>query len=117
MPNVPLHGFDKMAARAHYISYLPIIFLFLIIAIPTAMGDPGLNICKFRECNRGFYQKVPAQTCSQCPAFDTGVGAYTSVTTAAAGMTSITQCYVPAGVEYFDAAGAFVFSTNCFYAD
>lgn len=64
------------------------------------------------RCARGYYGSSMNGTtgCSRCPASG---GAYG--TTASAGSTAITACYIPSGTSFSDTTGSGTYTGNCYY--
>lgn len=64
------------------------------------------------RCAVGYYGASTNGTsgCSRCPASGGVYG-----TTASAGSTSITACYIPSGSAFSDGTGAGTYTGNCFY--
>lgn len=59
-------------------------------------------------CVKGYYKT--GSTCSQCPASGGVYG-----TTATAGATSITECYIPSGTLFFQTNGSGEYTGDCYY--
>ena len=62
-----------------------------------------------RRCSAGYYGTVGAlvnsSSCTQCP----------SPGTSAAGATSQSDCYIPAGTTGSDSTGTYKYTSNCYY--
>ncbi|MDE6481767.1 MAG: hypothetical protein K2L25_03050 [Alphaproteobacteria bacterium] len=66
------------------------------------------------KCAVGYYgsPKNASSGCTRCPASGGVYG-----TTGAAGATSITECYLPSGTAFSDAAGSGEYTGNCYYVE
>lgn len=66
------------------------------------------------KCAVGYYgsPKNTLSGCTRCPASGGVYG-----TTAAAGATSITKCYLPSGTAFSDTAGSGEYTGNCYYVE
>lgn len=66
------------------------------------------------KCAVGYYgsPKNASSGCTRCPASGGVYG-----TTAAAGATSITKCYLPSGTAFSDTAGSGEYTGNCYYVE
>lgn len=66
------------------------------------------------KCAVGYYGSPnnASSGCTRCPASGGVYG-----TTAAAGATSITKCYLPSGTVFSDAAGSGEYTGNCYYVE
>jgi len=84
-------------------------------------GTSGCTICPSNAtcaggngsifvCAKGYYKD--GGLCSRCP---TSGGVYG--TTAAAGATAVTECYLPANTPITDATGTYIFTGNCYYTE
>ncbi len=82
-------------------------------AICVSSGSLFDKSCSYR-CIKGYY--MGELGCVQCPSSGGIYG-----TTAAAGATSITECYIPAGTtrSFSDGTGAGTekFTSNCYYSE
>ena len=61
-----------------------------------------------RRCSAGYYGTVAlvsSSACTQCP----------SPGTSAAGSTSQSDCYIPAGTTGSDSTGTYKYTSNCYY--
>ncbi|MBQ8293897.1 MAG: hypothetical protein IJX89_00735 [Alphaproteobacteria bacterium] len=80
------------------------------------------NTCK---CEQGYYGTPSysfglvigesgscSGTCTRCPSSDGVYG-----TTAAAGATSITECYIPSGTTFSDDTGSGIYTDSCHYTE
>lgn len=61
-------------------------------------------------CNQGYYAN--RATCVKCPSSGGTPG-----TTAGAGATSITACYIPYGMSITDETGSYIFTSHCYYTN
>lgn len=69
----------------------------------TPSHDFGLEIGDTGSCSG---------TCTRCPASGGVYG-----TTAAAGATSITECYIPSGTTFSDDTGSGTYTNACYYTE
>ncbi len=61
-------------------------------------------------CNVGYFAN--GDTCERCPPSGGVYG-----TTAAAGATSRSECFIPAGTAFSDSVGSGTYSTDCYYSE
>ncbi|MDE5615701.1 MAG: hypothetical protein K2I81_02615 [Alphaproteobacteria bacterium] len=78
-------------------------------ACPGNATCSGGNGSVFR-CNVGYYKN--GTSCTRCPASGGVYG-----TTAGAGATSVTECYLPSGTAFSDASGSGTYEGNCYYSN
>lgn len=82
----------------------------------STVGDCQCDgTCKYTtnyQCAVGYYGRSTNGTtgCTRCPSSGGVYG-----TTANAGSTSITSCYIPANTAMTDGTGEYVFTSNCYY--
>ena len=74
---------------------------------PSNASCTGGNNSTF-VCNQGYYKN--GSKCERCPASGGVYG-----TTASAGSTSITSCYLPSGTSFSDSTGSGTYTGNCYY--
>ena len=77
---------------------------------PSNAKCAGGNFSTF-VCIQGYYKK--GSSCSRCPVFSGG----TYGTTAGAGATAITDCYLPSGTGDRDSTGSFTYTADCYYSN
>lgn len=65
--------------------------------------------CEYR-CNQGYYGS--GQSCTRCPSSGGVYG-----TTALAGATAITKCYLSSGTEFSDTTGSGTYTDKCYYTN
>lgn len=63
--------------------------------------------CEY-QCNKGYWGS--GTSCAQCPSSGGVYG-----TTADAGATAITECYIPAGTVFSDSTGSGTYTEDCYY--
>lgn len=74
----------------------------------TICGGTLLNpSCKYR-CKQGYYGTD--KSCTRCPSSGGVYG-----TTADAGATAITECYIPSGTAFSDTSGSGTYTGDCYY--
>jgi len=71
------------------------------------------------RCARGYYgtnvSVTPPSGCTRCPSYDNTMNKDVYGTTAAAGSTSKTQCYIAPGTLLQDSTGTYTFTQKCDY--
>ena len=77
----------------------------------------GVATCKettVYQCAVGYYGRSTNGTsgCTRCPASGGIYG-----TTAAAGSTAVTSCYIPSGTTFSDSTGSGTYTGNCYYTN
>jgi len=94
-----------------------------------ASSSTGYETRTYRECNLtltaclksteyrcavGYYGSSSNGTsgCTRCPSSGGIYG-----TTASAGSTSITSCYIPSGTSFSDSTGSGRYTSNCYYSN
>lgn len=65
--------------------------------------------CEY-QCIQGYYGS--GQSCTRCPSSGGVYG-----TTAAAGATTITECYLPSGTAFSDTTGSGTYTDKCYYTN
>jgi len=90
-----------------------LLFFILIGIFMSGTGNAEL-VCKAYSCNIGYY--VSFYSCARCPSLARADGGTQYGTTASAGLSEISACYVPSGVTYKDDTGQFEFTSNCNYS-
>lgn len=63
--------------------------------------------CEY-QCKKGYYGS--GQSCTRCPSSGGVYG-----TTAVAGATAITACYLPSGTAFNDTTGSGTYTDDCYY--
>lgn len=65
--------------------------------------------CEY-QCKQGYYGSE--QSCTRCPSSGGVYG-----TTALAGATAITECYLPSGTAFSDTTGSGTYTDKCYYTN
>lgn len=65
--------------------------------------------CEY-QCKQGYYGS--GQSCTRCPSSGGVYG-----TTALAGATAITECYLPSGTAFSDSTGSGTYTDKCYYTN
>lgn len=70
----------------------------------------GLKASCEYQCKQGYYGS--GQSCTRCPSSGGVYG-----TTALAGATAITKCYLPSGTAFSDTTGSGTYTDKCYYTN